>query len=333
MRGVRRERLNDVFLFVTTVARRRKRFDRREFRRLPFVADERLDVERPERERRTAVTRRLREAAALNRFARKRFRRDAGRRRSGARRRFLASRRRVVSLRVVGADRIRARVVAVTAAVIVRVTAVVTGVTVVTVRANGRFAFFAATADEVAAHIAGVAVGFRRTRRATAVRVNPFGQHRGGPMERRGRDVERAADERGEVVTGRATAKTAITVTGAAIRIATERRAAGRFAGRDVASRLASGGRNVANGSANGFASRGDRFANGRKFAVRGASAAVISEITGLTERRRRAQRRDRTDERQSFPIFFHFYLADKFFKIRGKGGNALFDGEKRENA
>jgi hypothetical protein len=107
-------------------------------------------------------------------------------------------------------------------------------------------------------------------------------------MERRARDfersAERAADDRGDVVT-RIAAEAAVTVTGTAVRLAAERRTAGRFAGHNVASRFASGGRNVANR----FASGGDRFADRRKFAIRGASAAVISVITGLTERGRRA--------------------------------------------
>ena len=102
-----------------------------------------------------------------------------------------------------------------------------------------------------------------------------------------------------------------VTVTVTAGRFATVRRAAGRLAGRfarhNVASRFAR----------NRLASGGDRFADRRKFAVRGANAAVISVITGLTEHRRRAQRRDRTDDRQTFPIFFHFYLADKLSERR----------------
>jgi len=194
-----------------------------------------------------------------------------------------ASRRRVVSFGIVGADRIGIGVVT------GRVTAVITAVVVVVVTitgvgARGRVAFFAATADEIAAHVARVAVRFRRTRRATAIRVNAFGQHRGGPVEGRGRDVENAADERREVVTRIAT-EAAVTASGAVIRVASRR--AGRFAGRrrNVASRSAGGRRNVADR----FADRGDRFANGGKFAVGRAGAAVISEITGLTERRRRA--------------------------------------------
>lgn len=180
-----------------------------------------------------------------------------------------ASRRRVVSFRIVGADRIRAGVVTGRVTAVIAVVAVVIVATVAGAGARGRVALFAATADEVAANVARVAVRFRRTRRATAIGVNPFGQHRGGPMEGRGRDVENAADERREVVTRSAT-ETAVAVTGAAIRVA-GRRAGGR---RNVADR---------------FANRRDRFANGGKFAVRGAGAAVISEITGLTERRRRA--------------------------------------------
>ena len=91
--------MNGVFLFVTIGTRRGKRFDRREVRRLTFIADERLNVEGTEREGRTAILRRQRVTAALNRFARERFRNGARRRRSGARRGFLASRRRVVSFR------------------------------------------------------------------------------------------------------------------------------------------------------------------------------------------------------------------------------------------
>lgn len=260
---------------------------RREIGNLARISDERANVEAAEREGRAAILRRLRtgrerDASALNRFLRKRFR-SGVRRRGNAGGRLTASRRRVVSFRIVGADRVRAGVVTGRVAAITVVSAIIV-ISVAGAGARGRVALFAATADEVAANVARVAVRFRRTRRATAVRVNSFGQHRGGPMEGRGRDVENAADERREVVTRIAT-EAAVTASGAVIRVASRR--AGRR--RNVAGRRASGGRNVADGSANGFASGSDRFANGGKFAVRGAGAAVISEITGLTERRRRA--------------------------------------------
>lgn len=306
VRSVGRDRLDDVFLFVRNRTPRGKGRRRRVIHRRTSVSDERLDVETAEREGRASLPRSLRtrgerKASAANRFLRKRFRRSVCRR-SEAGRRFLTRRRRIVSFRVVGADRIGIRVVTVVIVVTVIGSAVTAG-------AGGRVAFFAATADEIAANVARIAVRLRRARRATAVRVDSFGQHRGGPMERSGRDVERAADDRGEVATR--SAKTAVTVARAAVRFATDRGAASR---RNVASRFASRRREFANR----FASRGDRFANRRKFAV-GRAGAVITVVTDLTERRRRAERRDRPDGQKALPIFFHCFLADKTGETRAR--------------
>lgn len=299
VRSVGRDRLDDVFLFVRNRTPRGKGRRRRVIHRRTSVSDERLDVETAEREERASLPRSLRtrgerKASAANRFLRKRFRRSVCRR-SEAGRRFLTRRRRIVSFRVVGADRIGIRVVTVVIVVTVIGSAVTAG-------AGGRVAFFAATADEIAANVARIAVRLRRARRATAVRVDSFGQHRGGPMERSGRDVERAADDRGEVATR--SAKTAVTVARAAVRFATDRGAASR---RNVASRFASRRREFAN-----------RFANRRKFAV-GRAGTVITVVTDLTERRRRAERRDRPDGQKALPIFFHCFLADKTGETRAR--------------
>lgn len=304
VRSVGRDRLDDVFLFVRNRTPRGKGRRRRVIHRRTSVSDERLDVETAEREGRASLPRSLRtrgerKASAANRFLRKRFRRSVCRR-SEAGRRFLTRRRRIVSFRVVGADRIGICVVVTVVSVVIAVTVIGSAVTA---GAGGRVAFFAATADEIAANVARIAVRLRRARRATAVRVDSFGQHRGGPMERSGRDVERAADDRGEVAAR--SAKTAVTVARAAVRFATDRGAASRFASRRRE-------------FANRFASRGDRFANRRKFAV-GRASAVITVVTDLTERRRRAERRDRPDGQKALPIFFHCFLADKTGETRAR--------------